>query len=117
VDQYRRVYMRPTSHGPARGVATPVSNTAGFAVSSADAPRRMNIHNAKKHSLKNTLVIPNTDKTHITKTFSKHNIEMYYMQLDSFCEVSLPVGPSRRCRSFSTPALLVAGGRMYRRGL
>jgi hypothetical protein len=31
--------------------------------------------------------------------------------------VSLPVGPPHRCRSFSTPALLVAGGRMYRRGL
>jgi hypothetical protein len=33
---------------PVRGVATPDSNTAGFAVPSPDAPRRMNIHNAKK---------------------------------------------------------------------
>jgi len=81
VDQYRRVYTWPTSHGPARGVATSDSNTAGFAVLSADAPRRINIHNAKKHSLKNTLVIPNTDKTHLPKTSSKHTIEMYCMRL------------------------------------
>jgi len=42
---------------------------------------------------------------------------MYYMLLDSFCEVSLPVGPPHRRRSFSTPAVWIAGGRVYRRGL
>lgn len=39
------------------------------------------------------------------------------MKLDSFCEVSLPVGPPHSRRSFSTPAVLVAGGCMYRIGL
>jgi hypothetical protein len=48
VDQYGRVNTRPTSHGPVRGVATSDSNTATFAVHSADVPRRMNIYNAKK---------------------------------------------------------------------